>query len=1272
MDKRGRGDAGRRGRGAQHPNHGNDKPPVLPQKYELPPGIVGRGGGAAYAQPPQPQNHKGKGPKGAQPQQGRGQQHTAVRPQPQNFNGKGQKGVPVAPQPHFAAHAALQPQLQSFNGKGPKGASPQQGRGQLNAAAQPQLQHFKGKGAKAVPVAPQQQPQQPQQQQYSQHAAQRGRGGKGKGYPAAPQANQRGRGTYQPAACGKGQHWQKGGNLVGLPGLPPHVVHPAPAAQAGYAKPESSAPGGRGGWQGGGKGGRGSFQPTSEQQQLAGLQKLFDAFMASPEQTIDFKGLTPKERQMVHIQCDIHNLGHKSSGPETKRVLHVSKVASEELKTDDIYAHEQFSLRDTGAHVDVVEQTLRRFVDSRIFDEKIDATVTRKKRHGRFNSDDPHMKPRTGKLAPSANQKAIRAFADSLPASRAKPSIIKAVQSSRVIVVSGETGSGKTTQIPQILLDAGLVEGEIIVTQPRRISAISVATRIAQERNVAIGTEVGYQVRFEGCRSSATKLLFVTTGILLRLLEEDSSLKNVGCVVLDEVHERDADTDFSLLILKLLLRRRPHFKLVLMSATLQTEVFKKYMQDFSPAIVEIRGRAFPVTQHFLSQALAYIQEYNPAAMPTHRKQDEAAVKALDIMSRAVDGAPGDAVKKTLLQSQARARVDHKLIVALIGAILNCDKLRTHGILVFLPGWRDIEIINSAILSNPNLAPYLWVAKCHSTLSAKQQGKVFDVTPANLRKVVLATNIAETSITVPDIVYVIDSVVAKLTSYDANSDVYSLSNGEIAQSNVKQRMGRAGRTQAGMCFTLITEERYRTCLPETLPPELERIPLATTCLRVASLGIGTVREVLSAALDPPAEQAVQFARSYLVRMNAMTEDEKLTNLGRVLSLLPVEPLLGKVLLYGAIFRVLRPMCAIAAFLSAKSPFVKTAAGDMTHAADATKKRLAQQEFSDHTLYLKIYTVNRMTQQLLKLIQTSGFLKNGSIDDYSRHESNTGIVRAVLFAGLCPNMAWIGRGKSVKKGTYTGMTEVRTCDLNKVATIHNSSVNCSVLLKKEAFQLHNLSYLVYYERMFIESNLYIMDATLFSCVPVLMFAHVEWEGNVAVVERGWRRFSMSADDANLLRKMRHLLDFFFQKAIQRVDASLLPDDVLRSFAQLIEYPIVEQGTAADYNFEFSDSDESQGAEEADSGEYFEPEIVEEGSDAELQMPEMCNEAEEEEAFAFVDDENEEACLAASIAEQVDAAALFSQPTDSSSPEAETTGEGLEADQAIPSESPLPNAS
>lgn len=499
---------------------------------------------------------------------------------------------------------------------------------------------------------------------------------------------------------------------------------------------------------------------------------------------------------------------------------------------------------------------------------------------------------------------------EKLPAWPVQERLVRTVRQNNVTIISGETGSGKSTQSVQFLLDDLYIRGlgdcaNMIVTQPRRISALGLADRVADERCTRVGGEVGYTIRGESRRSKDTRITFVTTGVLLRRLQTSggkvddvvAALADVSHVVIDEVHERSLDTDFLLNLLREVLRtRKDMLKLVLMSATLDAATFKDYFtsEGLSVGTVEISGRTFPVDEFYLDD-LVRLTGYTGG----------------DTRELGV----GDDAMGKMIQNLG-LRINYRMLVEAVKYIdfeLEYEN-KTGGILIFLPGVGEI----SRACRELSAFSSLHVLPLHASLETREQKRVFASPPPGKRKVVVATNVAETSITIDDIVAVIDSGKVKETSFDPQNNMRKLEETWASRAACKQRRGRAGRVQEGRCYKLYTKNREEQ-MAERPEPEIRRVPLEQLCLSVRAMGMKDVASFLSRSPTPPDTPAIDKALTLLRRMGAMDGDE-LTAMGQQLAMLPADMRCGKLMVFGAIFGCLDECVTMAAILSTRSPFL----------------------------------------------------------------------------------------------------------------------------------------------------------------------------------------------------------------------------------------------------------------------------------------------------------------------------------------------------------------
>jgi ATP-dependent helicase HrpA len=477
-------------------------------------------------------------------------------------------------------------------------------------------------------------------------------------------------------------------------------------------------------------------------------------------------------------------------------------------------------------------------------------------------------------------------FPPELPISQRHDDIAAAIRDHQVVVVAGETGSGKTTQLPKICLELGRGAGGeggrrglVGHTQPRRIAARSVAERLAAETGTTLGDEVGYQVRFTDRTSPATRIKVMTDGILLAELQRDRDLRRYDTIIIDEAHERSLNIDFLLGYLRRLLPRRPDLKLVITSATIDPQRFAEHFADPAgrPApVIEVSGRTYPVEVRY--RPLIDLPQDDEDGEPVVRDQTEAIVDAVRELS---GEGPGD-------------------------------------VLVFLPGEREIRDTADALddLTKGGRGLRLEVVPLFSRLSAAEQHRVFSSHSATVRRIVLATNVAETSLTVPGIRYVVDTGVARISRYSLRTKVQRLPIEAISQASAAQRSGRCGRVEAGIAIRLYSEEDFLG-RPEFTDPEILRTNLASVILQMTSLGLGDVARF--PFVEPPDRRNVAAGVQLLEELGALSPaDSRLTTLGRRLARLPIDPRLGRMILEAERLGCTREILVIAAALSLQDP------------------------------------------------------------------------------------------------------------------------------------------------------------------------------------------------------------------------------------------------------------------------------------------------------------------------------------------------------------------
>jgi len=485
-------------------------------------------------------------------------------------------------------------------------------------------------------------------------------------------------------------------------------------------------------------------------------------------------------------------------------------------------------------------------------------------------------------------------FPADLPVVSRRDDLARAISGNQVVIVCGETGSGKTTQLPKICLTLGRgVLGCIGHTQPRRVAARSVATRIAAELKTELGGLVGYKVRFHDKVAADTVIKLMTDGILLAEIHSDPLLKKYDTLIIDEAHERSLNIDFLLGYLKQLLPRRPDLKLIITSATLDADRFARH---FGALVVEVSGRSYPVETRY--RPLQVSDEGEAQNVP------QAVSAALDEL--AVGGLRGD-------------------------------------VLVFLPGEREIRDTAEALRKHHPKG--IEILPLFSRLSAAEQDKVFKT--GAKRRVVLATNVAETSLTVPNIGYVIDCGLARMNRYSVRQKVEQLHVEKISRAAANQRAGRCGRVMSGVCLRLYEEADF-LLRDEFTDPEIFRVSLATVILRMSALDLGDIAEF--PFIEPPTPRMIADGYQLLSELNAIDEERKLTPLGNELAKLPLDPKIARLLLAGRQYQCLTEILIIASALSVQDPRERPL--DRQEAADAAHKRFAD-ERSDFLAFIKIW-------------------------------------------------------------------------------------------------------------------------------------------------------------------------------------------------------------------------------------------------------------------------------------------------------------------------------
>ncbi|OJD13142.1 hypothetical protein AJ78_06365 [Emergomyces pasteurianus Ep9510] len=767
----------------------------------------------------------------------------------------------------------------------------------------------------------------------------------------------------------------------------------------------------------------------------------------------------------------------------------------------------------------------------------------------------------------------------SLPAWAMQEAIIHAVHSHQVTIVSGETGSGKSTQTVQFVLDDMIKRDlgsavNIVCTQPRRISALGLADRVSDERCSAVGEEVGYVVRGDSkVKHSSTKITFMTTGVLLRRMQTGgqdvvSSLADVSHVVVDEVHERSLDTDFLLALLRNVLRHRKDLKLILMSATLDADIFTRYFGgDGNVGRVNISGRTFPVEDLYIDDVVRRTG-FNPnnSSLPWDEYSD----------SNGDDSA--DPSVGSILQKLGMG-INYDLIASTVRYIDSQLKNQPGGILIFLPGTMEID----RCLASLNHLSFAHPLPLHASLLPNEQRRVFLPPPPGKRKIIAATNVAETSITIEDVVAVIDTGRVKETRYDPTDNIVRLEEVWASQAACKQRRGRAGRVSSGTCYKMYTRKVEANMAPRP-EPEIRRVPLEQLCLSVKAMrGIQDVAGFLTDTLTPPENVAIEGALELLHRIGAL-DNQQLTALGRYISMIPTDLRLAKLMIYGAIFGCLESCLTIAAILTVKSPFVSprdkreeakqarasfsTEDGDLLTdlaAYQQWSERVKQQGFwktqswcnSNFLMPKTLREISSNKSQLLSSLKDIGIIPvNYMYQDESiaaagstpnrlnSHNSNTQLLRALIAGAFNPQIANISFPDKKFAASMSGTIELdpdaRTIKYfnqeNGRVFVHPSSI----LFDSQSFS-GSATYVSYFTKM-ATSKVFIRDLTPFNAYSLLLFSGpitLDTLGRGVLVD-GWQRLRGWARIGVLASRLRMLLDEALAQKMDNPDLKDMGED------------------------------------------------------------------------------------------------------------------------------------
>ncbi|XP_037609310.1 ATP-dependent RNA helicase DHX29 [Sebastes umbrosus] len=807
------------------------------------------------------------------------------------------------------------------------------------------------------------------------------------------------------------------------------------------------------------------------------------------------------------------------------------------------------------------------------------------------------------KLKKSSMAHKLKAEREQLPVFQHRHRVLEALQRHPVVVVAGETGSGKSTQIPQFLLEELLTGGKvakpcnIVVTQPRRISAMSLACRVSQEQGCEDGpgsksSLCGYQIRMENQSGEWTRLLYCTTGVLLRKLQHDRHLSSLTHIIVDEVHERSVQSDFLLTILKDVVMRRSDLKLILMSATVDCNKFSNYFNRCP--VISIPGRTFPVEVSHLEDIVeetGYVLEKDSEYSQKILEDEEEVSISVTLKggktsqhqevilrdpSSGWDLGPDldhfSSRTRQVLQYMNPNKINMDLLVDLIDYLDKSPQFAEldGAVLVFLPGLAHIQQLFDVLSSDKRFRGknrYKIVA-LHSTLSSKDQAAAFTVPPCGVRKIVLSTNIAETGVTIPDVVFVIDTGKTKENKYHESSQMSSLVETFVSKASALQRQGRAGRVRSGFCFRLYPKFRFDAFMDYSIP-EILRVPLEELCLHIMKCQYGSPEDFLSRALDAPQPQSVSNAVNLLRKIGACHPDNHvLTPLGHHLASLPVNVKIGKMLIYGAILGCLDPIATIAAAISEKSPF--STPMNRKEEANLAKAALALAN-SDHLTiynaylgwknsqtegqraemsYCRKYFLNRtalitiegVKHELMRMMEQAGFWSSRSklqAAAAALSKQQISVLNAVLTAGLYDSVARVLCTPSVD------VLERVVCTVETPqgkSQVHPSSVNRNL-------QTHG--WLLYQEKVKY-TKIYLRDTTLIPPFPMLLFG-----GDIDIQHRerlitldGWIHFQAPVRIGVIFKHLRKLMDSLLEKKLENPRMNLEGERTIQLILDLIK--------------------------------------------------------------------------------------------------------------------------
>ncbi|CEF67887.1 ATP-dependent RNA helicase DHX29 [Strongyloides ratti] len=953
---------------------------------------------------------------------------------------------------------------------------------------------------------------------------------------------------------------------------------------------------------------------------------ILEKFLQEESDYLEYEGLSNEERQLVHQLCSEFGLTSKSVGSPGNRILTIRKK-------NDIQRHViTKDAQEIKLNYDQLSM-IKDITDCR----PIELNETEKHLHNECNESRKNLLNKivtnesTTKMVPppakcSSSMERIR---KTLPAREKKELILNTIHDNRVTLITGGTGCGKTTQVPQFILEDAFSNNKaikVICTQPRRLPAVAVAERVAKERGEVLGDTVGYHIRLEQKTSKKTILTYVTSGVLLRQLDQlGGSLTHV---ILDEIHERETNTDYLLATLKLLLEKSLNLKIILMSATMESNLnlFMKYFNNVQVAHVDIPARLYHVEKIFLSRILwmtgfkrqnldigifnygGSVEQSSTFSMDNQsqrcnsytrsdnsfnfyrRNQEYDHFNANNMLMNNQQnfdrhGGAGNVSMWRSMQKSNRYQsnnfnefpyqknyfdeFDYKSTSKLnindyeitnqyysglgvndpsyvdldlaLHVLKYCFLSPIEGsILVFLPGSEEINNLKDMIEDDFRGLPIIpCIYILHSQMNCSDQHKVFDSVGRGRRKIILSTNIAEASITIDDVVFVIDSGKVKEKTYDPVSRISQLKTQFVAKSNAEQRAGRAGRCKNGYCIRLFSKEDYHG-MSDCQVAEMKRSAIHNVCLHAKMFAPNgmSVNKFLSLAPEPPSIVSIQNSMNYLEELGALYNERKvtrrqfcdpetvretgnirisydnsqddeeegeLTELGYIMAELPVDPPLARLLIFGLAFKCFNPILSLVACLSHREPFIIPLPCDRDRAQRA-KDQFGGEELSDHLLLIRLFfqfeseclqyqhefckknfinyntmkMISGIKKQLLIELRRFHLIPHDMIysDDIRVNQFSTSwpLIQGIIVAGSFPGIGCSDVGTNVKK--------IRTDAKNNVV-LHQSSVVRKQLIRSESYRT-DVEYLAFFELSKVDHRLYARTVTAVPPLQTILFS------------------------------------------------------------------------------------------------------------------------------------------------------------------------------------------